>query len=123
MKFVFEASGWKVKNNIIDKFNKVFDLVGFTSSLQKLPSELSGGEQQRVAIARSMLNEPELIIADEPTGNLDPETSSEIISLFQKLNKIGTSMIIATHDYDLILKLEGQVYKCEDGKFFEVKRK
>ena len=123
MKFVLEATGWKDKNKINDQINKVFDLVGFTSSLQKFPSELSGGEQQRVAIARSMLNEPELIIADEPTGNLDPETSSEIISLFQKLNKIGTSMIIATHDYDLILKLEGQVYKCEDGKFFEVKRK
>ena len=123
MKFVLEATGWKEKNKINDQINKVFDLVGFTSSLQKFPSELSGGEQQRVAIARSMLNEPELIIADEPTGNLDPETSSEIISLFQKLNKIGTAMIIATHDYDLILNLEGQVYKCEDGKFFEVKRK
>ena len=123
MKFVLEATGWKDKNKINDQINKVFDLVGFTSSLQKLPSELSGGEQQRVAIARSMLNEPELIIADEPTGNLDPETSSEIISLFQKLNKMGTSMIIATHDYNLILKLEGQVYKCEGGKFFEVKRK
>ncbi|MBT3646593.1 MAG: ATP-binding cassette domain-containing protein [Cryomorphaceae bacterium] len=123
MKFVLEATGWKEKNKINDQINKVFDLVGFTSSLQKFPSELSGGEQQRVAIARSILNEPELIIADEPTGNLDPETSSEIISLFQKLNKIGTSMIIATHDYDLILNLEGQVYKCEDGKFFEVKRK
>jgi len=123
MKFVLEATGWKEKNKINDQINKVFDLVGFTSSLQKFPSELSGGEQQRVAIARSMLNEPELIIADEPTGNLDPETSSEIISLFQNLDKIGTSMIIATHDYDLILNLEGQVYKCEDGKFFEVKRK
>ena len=123
MKFVLEATGWKEKNKIKDQIDKVFDLVGFTSSLQKFPDELSGGEQQRVAIARSMLNEPELIIADEPTGNLDPETSSEIISLFQKLNKIGTSMIIATHDYNLILKLEGQVYKCEEGKFFEVKRK
>ena len=123
MKFVLEATGWKEKNKIKDQIDKVFDLVGFTSSLQKFPDELSGGEQQRVAIARSMLNEPELIIADEPTGNLDPETSSEIISLFQKLNKMGTSMIIATHDYNLILKLDGQVYKCEGGKFFEVKRK
>ena len=123
MKFVLEATGWKEKNKIKNQIDKVFDLVGFTSSLQKFPDELSGGEQQRVAIARSMLNEPELIIADEPTGNLDPETSSEIISLFQKLNKMGTSMIIATHDYNLILKLEGQVYKCEGGKFFEVKRK
>ena len=123
MKFVLEATGWKEKNKIKDQIDKVFDLVGFTSSLQKFPDELSGGDQQRVAIARSMLNEPELIIADEPTGNLDPETSSEIISLFHKLNKMGTSMIIATHDYNLILKLEGQVYKCEGGKFFEVKRK
>ena len=123
MEFVLQATGWKEKNKIKDQIDKVFDLVGFTSSLQKFPDELSGGEQQRVAIARSMLNEPELIIADEPTGNLDPETSSEIISLFQKLNKMGTSMIIATHDYNLILKLEGQVYKCEGGKFFEVKRK
>jgi len=123
MKFVLEATGWKEKNKIKDQIDKAFDLVGFTSSLQKFPDELSGGEQQRVAIARSMLNEPELIIADEPTGNLDPETSSEIISLFQKLNKMGTSMIIATHDYNLILKLEGQVYKCQGGKFFEVKRK
>ena len=123
MKFVLQATGWKEKNKIKDQIDKVFDLVGFTSSLQKFPDELSGGEQQRVAIARSMLNEPELIIADEPTGNLDPVTSSEIISLFQKLNKMGTSMIIATHDYNLILKLEGQVYKCEGGKFFEVKRK
>ena len=123
MKFVLEATGWKEKNKIKDQIDKVFYLVVFISSLQKFPDELSGGEQQRVAIARSMLNEPELIIADEPTGNLDPETSSEIISLFQKLNKMGTSMIIATHDYNLILKLEGQVYKCEGGKFFEVKRK
>ena len=87
------------------------------------PNELSGGEQQRVAIARSILNNPELIIADEPTGNLDPETSLEIIELFERLNKFGTSMIIATHDYNLIQKLKGKVYKCEDGKFFEVKRK
>ena len=123
MKFVLEATGWNDSNKIDMQIEKVFELVGINSPMEKFPNELSGGEQQRVAIARSMLNEPELIIADEPTGNLDPETSSEIISLFQKLNKIGTSMIIATHDYNLILKLEGQVYKCEDGNIFEVKRK
>ena len=123
MKFVLEATGWNDINKIDKQIQKVFELVGINSPMEKFPNELSGGEQQRVAIARSMLNEPELIIADEPTGNLDPETSSEIISLFQKLNKIGTSMIIATHDYNLILKLEGQVYKCEDGSIFEVKRK
>ena len=123
MRFVLEATGWNDKNKIDNQIKKVFELVGIKSPLDKLPSELSGGEQQRVAIARSLLNDPELIIADEPTGNLDPETSSEIISLFQKLNQMGTSMIIATHDYNLILKLEGQVYKCEDGSIFEVKRK
>ena len=123
MKFVLEATGWSDLNKIDSQIKKVFELVGINSPMEKFPNELSGGEQQRVAIARSMLNEPELIIADEPTGNLDPETSSEIISLFEKLNKIGTSMIIATHDYNLILKLEGQVYKCEDGSIFEVKRK
>ena len=84
---------------------------------------MSGGEQQRIAISRALLNSPKLIIADEPTGNLDPETSLEIIKLFQTLNKLGTSIIIATHDYNLIKKLEGKVYKCEDGSFFEVKRK
>ena len=123
MKFVLEATGWADKNKIDNQIKKVFELVGINSPLEKFPNELSGGDQQRVAIARSMLNEPELIIADEPTGNLDPETSSEIITLFQKLNKMGTSMIIATHDYNLILKLEGQVYKCEEGSIFEVKRK
>ena len=123
LKFVLEATGWSEVEKIENQINKVLKLVGFTSSLDKFPNELSGGEQQRVAIARSMLNNPELIIADEPTGNLDPETSLEIISLFKKLNSMGTSMIIATHDYNLILKLDGQVYKCEDGSIFEVQRK
>ena len=123
MEFVLKATGWKEKNKMDNQISNTLDLVGFSSPLEKLPHELSGGEQQRVAIARSMLNDPELIIADEPTGNLDPETSLEIISLFEKLNKMGTSMIIATHDYNLILKLKGEVFKCEDGKFYEVKRK
>jgi len=123
LKFVLKATGWSDSDKIKNQIDKVLELVRFTSSLNKFPNELSGGEQQRVAIARSMLNDPELIIADEPTGNLDPETSSEIISLFKKLNSLGTSMIIATHDYNLILKLDGQVYKCEDGTIFEVQRK
>jgi cell division transport system ATP-binding protein len=84
MKFVLEATGWSDLNKIDAQIIKVFKLVGINSPMEKFPNELSGGEQQRVAIARSMLNEPELIIADEPTGNLDPETSSEIISLFEK---------------------------------------
>ena len=123
LRFVLEATGWKEINKINNRITKVLELVGFDLPTHKFPDELSGGEQQRVAIARSMLNDPELIIADEPTGNLDPETSSEIILLFKKLNSMGTSMIIATHDYNLILKLDGEVYKCEDGSIFEVKRK
>ena len=123
LRFVLEATGWIEKDKIDNQINKVLDLVGFNSPISKFPNELSGGEQQRIAIARSMLNNPELIIADEPTGNLDPETSLEIISLFKKLNSFGTSMIIATHDYNLILKLDGEVYKCEDGSIFKVKRK
>ena len=123
LEFVLKSTGNNDKKEINKKIQRVLKLVGINSSLDKFPNQLSGGEQQRVAIARSVLNNPELIIADEPTGNLDPETSLEIIELFQRLNKIGTSMIIATHDYNLILKLKGKVYKCEDGKFFEVKRK
>ena len=123
LEFVLKSTGNSDKKNFNKKIQRVLKLVGINTSLDKFPSQLSGGEQQRVAIARSVLNNPELIIADEPTGNLDPETSLEIIELFQRLNKIGTSMIIATHDYNLILKLKGKVFKCEDGKFFEVKRK
>tara|TARA_A100001015_G_scaffold181036_1_gene201509 strand:- start:872 stop:1546 length:675 start_codon:yes stop_codon:yes gene_type:complete len=123
LKFVLDATGWSEIDKINNQIDRFLKLVGFTSAISKFPDELSGGEQQRIAIARSMLNNPDLIIADEPTGNLDPETSSEIISLFKKLNSMGTSMIIATHDYNLILKLDGQVYKCEDGSIFKVKRK
>jgi len=123
LEFVLKSTGINDKEEINKKIQRVLKLVGINSSLDKFPNQLSGGEQQRVAIARSVLNNPELIIADEPTGNLDPETSLEIIELFQRLNKIGTSIIIATHDYNLILKLKGKVYKCQDGMFFEVKRK
>ena len=123
LEFVLKSTGINDKEEINKKIQNVLKLVGINSSLDKFPNQLSGGEQQRVAIARSVLNNPELIIADEPTGNLDPETSLEIIELFQRLNKIGTSIIIATHNYNLIQKLKGKVYKCEDGMFFEVKRK
>ncbi len=121
--FVLKATGHKNNSEIKNKINEVLNLVGIETSIDKFPDELSGGEQQRIAISRALLNSPKLIIADEPTGNLDPETSLEIIKLFQTLNKLGTSIIIATHDYNLIKKLEGKVYKCEDGSFFEVKRK
>ncbi len=123
LEFVLKVTGNNNKEEIDQKIQRVLSLVGIKTSLDKFPNELSGGEQQRIAIARSILNNPRLIIADEPTGNLDPETSLEIIKLFQSLNKLGTSMIIATHDYNLILKMKGRIFKCEDGKFFEVKRK
>ena len=97
--------------------------MGLIDRINHHPSELSGGEMQRIAIARALLNNPELIIADEPTGNLDPETSIEIISLFEKLNNLGITMVIATHDYNLILKLPGKIYRCENKKLFEVVRK
>ncbi len=96
LRFVLEATGWNEIDKINNQIDKVLELVGFKSPGSKYPNELSGGEQQRVAIARSMLNDPKLIIADEPTGNLDPETSLEIISLFKKLNSMGTSMICYT---------------------------
>lgn len=95
-------------------------LVGVDADLQKFPFELSGGEQQRVAIARALLNEPELIIADEPTGNLDPETSREIMTLFKKLHSQGMTLLMATHDYNMIVKFPGRIFRCEEGQLFEV---
>ncbi len=114
-----ELTEWitfKEKNKIKDQIDKVFDLVGFTSSLQKFPDELSGGEQQRVAIARSMLNEPELIIADEPTGNLDPELSRDIMSLFAAFNAIGVTVLVATHDLSLIATMNQRIITLQKGQ-------
>ncbi len=123
LEFVLKATGWSDNKKIEDRILEVLHMVGIEINLDTYPSKLSGGEQQRIAIARALLNNPELIIADEPTGNLDPETSIEIISLFEKLNNLGITMIIATHDYNLILKLPGKIYKCENKKLFEVVRK
>jgi len=123
LEFVLKATGWSDSRKIEDRILEVLHMVGIEINLDTYPSKLSGGEQQRIAIARALLNNPELIIADEPTGNLDPETSVEIISLFKKLNNLGITMIIATHDYSLILKLPGKIYKCENKKLFEVVRK
>ena len=123
LEFVLKATGWTDNKKIENRILEVLHMVGIEVNLDTYPSKLSGGEQQRIAIARALLNNPELIIADEPTGNLDPETSVEIISLFEKLNSLGITMIIATHDYNLILKLPGKIYKCENKKLFEVIRK
>ena len=123
LEFVLKATGWTDNNKIEDRILEVLHMVGIEINLDTYPSKLSGGEQQRIANARALLNNPELIIADEPTGNLDPETSIEIISLFEKLNNLGITMVIATHDYNLILKLPGKIYRCENKKLFEVVRK
>ena len=120
LKFVLKSTGWKNKKEIADRIDKVLKMVGITLNKNKFPFELSGGEQQRVAIARALLNEPKLIIADEPTGNLDPQTSQEIMQLFKSLHEKGMTLLMATHDYQMIVKFPGKIFKCENGKVFEV---
>ena len=123
MNFVLKATGWRDKNKIKERINKVLELVSIETPLEKYPFELSGGEQQRIAIARALLNNPQLIIADEPTGNLDPETSKSIMELLKNLNKGGITILMATHDYNMIVKFPGKIFKCEKGEVFEVVQK
>ena len=120
LKFVLKATGWRNKKEIDDRIDKVLEMVGINLNKNKYPFELSGGEQQRIAIARALLNDPKLIIADEPTGNLDPQTSQEIMQLFKTLHEKGMTLLMATHDYQMIVKFPGKIFKCEDGKVFEV---
>ena len=120
LSFVLKATGWKEKDKIKKRVSEVLEMVNVTSNDKKYPFELSGGEQQRVAIARALLNNPEIIIADEPTGNLDPETSNEIMQLFSKLHKEGISLIMATHDYNIIVKFPGKIYQCDQKGLNEV---
>ena len=118
--FVLKATGWKDKTAMKTKIEEVLDHVGMKTKYYKNPYELSGGEQQRVAIARALLNDPELILADEPTGNLDPKTSIEVMDLLNKIHQSGKSILMATHDYALIVKFKQKTIKCEGGKLFEV---
>ena len=120
LKFVLKATGWRNKKEIDNRIDKVLEMVGINLNKNKYPFELSGGEQQRIAIARALLNDPKLIIADEPTGNLDPQTSQEIMQLFKTLHEKGMTLLMATHDYQMIVKFPGKILKCEDGKVFEV---
>ena len=120
LNFVLKATGWKDKKKIGQRIDEVLDMVGIKVDKKKFPFELSGGEQQRIAIARALLNDPKLIIADEPTGNLDPQTSKEIMQLFKSLHQKGMTLLMATHDYQMIVKFPGKIFKCEDGKVFEV---
>jgi cell division transport system ATP-binding protein len=117
--FVMKATGWKDKKLIADKTLDVLEKVGLRSKLKKMPHELSGGEQQRVVIARALLNDPEIILADEPTGNLDPDTSEEIVLLLKQISQMGTAVIVATHDYHIIRTFPSRIIKCESGKVLE----
>ncbi|MBW3518021.1 cell division ATP-binding protein FtsE [Flavobacterium sp. NKUCC04_CG] len=118
--FVLKATGWAEKEAMHRQIEEVLDRVGMLSHARKMPHQISGGEQQRIAIARALLNDPDLILADEPTGNLDPQTSVEVMEVLQKINKNGRTIIMATHDYALLLKYPAKTIKCEDGKLFEV---
>ena len=116
LEFVLKATGWKDKKEIDNRIIEVLESVGALEKLEKMPHELSGGEQQRVVIARAILNNPEIILADEPTGNLDPETSAEILDLFIRLNKEGKTVIMVTHDYASIASKPARTLVCANGK-------
>ena len=120
LEFVLKATGWKDKAERKEKIHELLDKVGMKEKYYKNTFELSGGEQQRVAIARALLNDPELILADEPTGNLDPKTSLEVMELLNEIHKSGKTILMATHDYQLIVKFKQKTVKCEGGKLFEV---
>lgn len=123
MQFVLKATGWTDIQKMDDKIDEVLDKVGLKDFASKMPHQLSGGEQQSVAIARALLNDPEFILADEPTGNLDPQTSTEVLEVLKKVNATGKTVILSTHDYTLLMKFPSKTLKCEDGKIFEVVQK
>lgn len=117
--FVLKATGWKDKEEMQERIDEVLKQVGMENKSYKMPHELSGGEQQRVVIARSILNKPKLILADEPTGNLDPETGHQIVLLLRGIAEKGTAVIMATHNINLVEEFPGRVIKCEDKKVVE----
>ncbi len=121
LEFVLKATGWKNRKEIEMRITDVLEKVGLERKGYKMPHQLSGGEQQRVVIGRALLNDPEIVLADEPTGNLDPETSEGIIKLLQDISKTGRAVIMATHNYTLLKKFTARTLKCDDGKLIEVK--
>ena len=121
LEFVLRSTGWKNKQEIETRIGEVLDKVGLGLKGYKMPHQLSGGEQQRVVIGRALLNDPDIILADEPTGNLDPETSEGIIRLLTDISKTGRAVIVATHNYTLLKKFSARTLKCEDGKLVQVK--
>ncbi|MGV8137522.1 MAG: cell division ATP-binding protein FtsE [Mangrovibacterium sp.] len=114
--FVLKATGWRTQTEIEDRIHEVIGKVGMAHKLKSMPHELSGGEQQRVVIARALLNNPEIILADEPTGNLDPETSEELMEIFKQINEQGKTILMATHDYILLNKYASRTLICADQK-------
>ena len=122
LQFVLKATGWKDKEEIDKRIQEVLEAVGMTEKKDSMPHELSGGEQQRIAIARSLLNHPKIIIADEPTGNLDPETASHIIGLMKDISKNGTAVVVSTHNIPMLDLFPGIVYRCKDGTMTDVTR-
>ena len=120
LKFVLEATGWKNKIKINNRIKEVLNAVHLDDMEEKMPYELSGGEQQKAAIARALLNKPKILLADEPTGNLDPEKSLKIIQLLEEINLSGTTILIATHDYEIMRKVKKRTIKCIDKKIIEI---
>lgn len=120
LRFVLKATGWKNKKDMDERIDVVLEAVGMQDKKASMPYELSGGEQQRVAIARSILNKPKVIIADEPTGNLDPETADNIISLLKQVSLTGTAVVMSTHNIPMLDKYQGIVYQCKDGRLNDV---
>lgn len=120
LEFVLRATGWKSKGEIKDKIEEVLNLVGMSNKGYKLPNELSGGEQQRIVIARAVLNSPEIILADEPTGNLDSETGHAIAELLHGISEAGALVVMTTHNLQLLREFPGKVYRCADHLMTDV---
>lgn len=120
LKFVMKATGWKNKADIKKRIEEVLTDVGMQDKISSMPHELSGGEQQRISIARALLNNPKIIIADEPTGNLDLETAASILTVLKNITKTGTAVVMTTHNLTLIDQFPGIVYRCEDGHISEI---
>ena len=123
LEFVLKATDWKDKQKINERIDEVLNEVGMINLKNRMPYQLSGGEQQRISIARAILNKPNLILADEPTGNLDPGTSKEIMNLLIKINNQGSTILMATHDYDMISNFPKRTLRLEDGKLYELTKK
>lgn len=123
LEFVLRATDWKKKALIKDRINEVLNRVGMSDCINRMPHQLSGGEQQRIAIARALLNKPKLILADEPTGNLDPQTSTEIMNLLNDIHKEGSAIFMATHDYNTINKFPKTTLRIENNRLFQLKSK